>query len=310
MRLLLALWWALALAACGSEDPSAALDSGVEAAADAVDDLEPETSFDADPAADSADADTETADPSPDAGDVDVDVAETLPETTSDRGPVEPDPGTDGAPELPDVGPMPTKTAWGPISGACGALGEALASAEPSFAVSTWDLEVAFDAGLLDEGPAQRFSQPNAGGSSKCSEVMSMQWLIECEGAQIHKLETEITYDVEGALTDYAVLVAEETIGVSVTRAYLGPVTTTYSLGAATELLTKKLQQVNESSANVSAADAWAKQILHVWTLQPTWVPFLEEAWEGLSDDLRADTVVLVTIEAGTDYVVTDSCDD
>jgi len=207
----------------------------------------------------------------------------------------------------------PTHTVWGPISGAaCGGLDAALTSPEPSFYTSTWEIDVtAFDPQLLDTGPAFRFSQPNAGGSSKCSEVMSMQWLISCEGAEYYQIETGIHYTTTtGSITDYELIIGGHKIGVSVTRAYLGPTVTDYTVAAATTLLTKKLEGVIESTANVAPDDAWVKQILHVWTLRPDWVPILEEAWDALSADLKSDTIVLVTVEANTTYIVTDTCDD
>ncbi len=214
---------------------------------------------------------------------------------------------TDAPPDAPPGAP------WGPISGAaCGGLTAALESPQPSFHTTTWDIQVdAFDPALLvSPGPKQRFEEPNAGGSSKCSEIFSMTWLIACEGAQFYKLETEISYDVSGAITDFEVIIGGDKIGVSVTRAYLGPFNMSYTADDADTLLTNKLSGVNESTANVSANDAWTKQILHIWTLQPEWVPILESAWQGLEASLKSDTVVLVTVEAGSEFVVTDACDD
>lgn len=213
---------------------------------------------------------------------------------------------------LADVTPGETETAWGTILGtSCGGLESEIASSAPSFLTSTWEIDVAtFDPELLDTGPAFRFSQPNAGGSSKCSEVMSLQWIIACEDAALYKIETEISYDAAGSITDYEVLIGGEKVGVSVTRAYLGPTVTAYDTAKATTLLEKKLEGINESSANVSAEDAWVKQILYVWTLRADWVPILEEAWGALSADLKADTIILVAVESGTEYIVKDTCDD
>ncbi len=211
-----------------------------------------------------------------------------------------------------DVNPGEKATVWGTILGtSCGGLEAEIASPAPSFLTSTWEIDVAtFDPDLLDTGPAYRFSQPNAGGSSKCSEVMSLQWIIACEDADLYKIETAISYDTVGSITDYEVLIGGDKVGVSVTRAYLGPTVTEYDTAKATTLLEKKLAGINESSANVSAEDAWVKQILYVWTLRADWVPLLEEAWDALSADLKADTIVLVAVESGTEYIVKDTCDD
>jgi len=208
--------------------------------------------------------------------------------------------------------PGERETEWGTILGtSCGAVVDELDEATPSFLTSTYEIDVAeFDTDLLATGPAYRFDQPNAGGSSKCSEVMSLQWLVECEGAELYKIETAIDYDVEGAITDYEVEIDGQKVGVSVTRAYLGPVVTDYDTDKATTLLEKKLEGVNESTANVSEEDRWVKQILYIWTLHEDWVPILEQAWDALSADLKADTIIVVTVESGTDYIVTDTCDD
>ena len=78
----------------------------------------------------------------------------------------------------------------------------------------------------------------------------------------------------------------------------------------AIELLEKKLDGINESSANVADIDAWEKQVLHVWTLQPEWVETVLSAWEVLAPEYLANTVVLVTLEAGSTFVTTNACDD
>ena len=215
------------------------------------------------------------------------------------------------APDLsapPDVAPG---GAFGPIDGACGTVTAELASATPTFLETTWHLTPAtLDPATLRPGAKARFDGENAGGSSKCSEVMSVQLLYECEGATLWKREIDVVYDAEGSITDWVADFAGTHVGVSVTRAYKGPQGKTFTAEDATTLLTKKLAGINESTANVSAADAWVKQILHVWTLQPEWVPVLRSAWEGLDATLRADTVILVTVEDGAGWIVTDSCDD
>jgi len=52
---------------------------------------------------------------------------------------------------------------------------------------------------------------------------------------------------------------------VSVTRAVHFPFGEPYTLDEATTLLTRKLSEILESTANVSAEDAWVKQILYVY---------------------------------------------
>ena len=205
-----------------------------------------------------------------------------------------------------------TATAWGVISGACGETAAALQSSGPDFLSSTYTFEdvARFEPGSLGAKPLTRYEDENAGGSSRCTEVMSMQFLIDCEGAEVLKTETEMVYDLEGKLADYLVDLGGVRVGVSVTRAYKGPVVDVYTLDDATELLEKKLSGIVEAQENVSEADSWERSMVHVWTLHPEWALIVEETWEALDSALKADHVVLVTVEQGSDYIVTDACHD
>ena len=202
-------------------------------------------------------------------------------------------------------------TPWGPISGACGVLAGELASPQPSFYVNTWNFNVdgPFDPKPLRAGAQARYSGPNAGGSSKCSETMSMQLLYECEGATTLKTETEISYSTQGTITDWLASFGGQKIGVSVTRAYKGPTIQTYTEIDAQVLLQKKLAGALESTANVAAADKWQKQIVHIWTLHAEWVPTLQTAWQNLDAATKANTIVLVTVEAGSSDITADTCE-
>lgn len=309
----------------GAETHDATTDSVVDVRETDVSGAEVDTAPDAvtiDTAADAEIIDTapdaEVLDAAPDAEVLDTaphaEVADTAPDVVvadTDVFTADTLPGDDEGPDV-DAAPGPLETPWGPIEGeACGTLTQALDAPTPSFHVTTWTFEAeTFDPTPLAPGPQQRFEGPNAGGSSKCSEVMSMTWLIECEGAAFYKTETQIIYDVAGSITDYEMIVDGDKIGVSVTRAYLGPFDMTYTEADATTLLTGKLEGVNESTLNVSDGDAWTKQILHIWTLQPTWVPILKTVWDGLDPALKADTVLLVTVESGSDYIVANDCED
>ena len=136
-----------------------------------------------------------------------------------------------------------------------------------------------------------------------------MQLLAECAGAKVFKTETEIRYRKKGSITDWEAMIDGKKVGVSVTRAYKGPMNMQYTAQDADTLLKKKLAGINESTQNVRPADKWVKQVLHVWTVQPTWVPLLEDAWKALDAKLKADTVVLITVEKNSEFVVADTCD-
>lgn len=202
----------------------------------------------------------------------------------------------------------PVTATFGTISGACGTLGEAFTSPEPSFHSNVYDFDAAFDPAALRSLAKKRLDGNNNGGSSKCSETMSIQTLYDCEGLVGLKTELEITWDVVGQTTDWLGEVDGVKVGVSVSRAYQGPNDQTYTVDDAVTLLTKKLGGINESTTNVNAADAWDKQVLHLWTLQPSWVAILEEGWNTLPSELRADTIIVVTVEQGSTAITTDDC--
>ncbi len=203
-------------------------------------------------------------------------------------------------------------TSWGSITGACGSIHIAIKETSASVLQTTYtfnDTEK-FDAESLTGKPKKRYDEPNAGGSSKCTEVMSMQLLIDCEQATITKLETEITYDTEGKIADYLIDIDGIKTGVSVTRAYKGPMIDVYTMEDATSLLEKKLAGIAEARQNVSTQDAWSKSLVHIWTLHAEWADTVTEAWNNLDDVTKGTTLVLVTVEEGSSYIVTDNCDD
>ncbi len=320
---------ALTISACGDEGPSATPADAADAAADTAPDGQgdassdsedpdtvPDTAPDPDTATDTAtDTASDTA-PDPDTAtdpDTAADTA-TDPDTATDTAmDTTPDTATDTALDpdtAPDTGPPEPPTAFGTITGACGALAAELDNPDPSFHLNLFHFDGdPFDPADLDPDAFVLFDGPNAGGSSKCSETFSMEVLDACEAADLYKTETEITYTAQGSITDYAVWMAGERVGVSVSRAYKGPILV-YTVEDATTLLTKKLEGVNESSANVSDDDVWVKQILHIWTLNAEWAVLVEQAWDELDPALKADTIVLMSVELGSDFVTTDSCDD
>jgi hypothetical protein len=205
-----------------------------------------------------------------------------------------------------------TETAWGLITGACGEVAAAVQAGDAGVWQTTYTFDDAesFDAEGLSGQTLKRYEEPNAGGSSRCTEVMSMQLLMDCEGASVLKTETEMVYDTEGKIADYLAEVGGVTTGVSVTRAYKGPAIDVYTLEDATDLLEKKLDGIQQARTNVSAADAWDASLVHVWTLHPAWAETVVTAWEALDAALKADIVIVITVEVGSDYIVTDSCDD
>jgi hypothetical protein len=196
---------------------------------------------------------------------------------------------------------------FGAISGACGVLDdEDWGSAAPGFFVNHIDFADDpyddADYAFLSPGGQKIFADGNAGGSSIHSEIFAYEVLLRCELAELMKTETEILYlDAGGKITDLLVFLDERRVGVSVTRAVGWPKDDPYTEEKASELLEKKLQGVLDSTSNVDAEDAWARQILHILAYGDEHAASLEAAWQGLDDALRADTFVIVTVTDGDD---------
>lgn len=155
---------------------------------------------------------------------------------------------------------------------------------------------------LLGADACRMLNDPNAGGASRISEALSIEVLSRAFGFSLKQTEMEINYwPPHGSITDFSVTVeGGTTVGVSVTRAVSAP-GKAFTVEQATALLTKKLGGVLQSTAN--ACGEWAKQILHIWCPDARAVEKLEEAYDAVSEALRADTVVLVSLCDGLDVL-------
>lgn len=212
-----------------------------------------------------------------------------------------PDAAPDGAPDAP-----PAPAGFGELSGMCGVLAAMqLDGPTPELFRDTITFARAFvdptDRPLLTAGGRRLIETPNAGGSSALSEVFAFEVLARCEDATLVKTETEIVYDTTGKITDLSISIADRKLGVSVTRAVAFPFGDPYTLPAATQLLTRKLQDIQASTANVSAEDRWTKQLLAVIAWDAQAADVIAEAWAAADAPTRADTVVIVTVTEGDD---------
>ncbi|XP_012942786.1 AAC-rich mRNA clone AAC4 protein [Aplysia californica] len=102
-----------------------------------------------------------------------------------------------------------------------------------------------------------------------------------------------------GSITDYVCQMCHVTVGVSVTRAmkFYGE----YTLDDALRLLNKKLKGVIQSTRN--SLEPWSKQILHVWSTSSHVTNILTQAYEHIDQDIKANTVVMVTTAADAHYI-------
>ncbi len=267
--------------------------SGSDASADTSNEADA-GSGDTGSGADTVEATDTPTDSGSGSGDATVEDTNVDPDSSADA-----DPDGSGAPLLPLPG-------FGTITGACGVLDDELLSPDPSvivdaidFGTDPWDNPA--DLGLLTSGGQEMVADGNAGGSSLESEIFSLEVLTRCEGATLVKTETEVVYDVSGSITDILVEIDGMKVGVSVTRAVGFPRDAVYSEATASALLTRKLTDIQESSAHVSAGDRWVKQILHVIAYADQHVAAMQAAYAALDPSVKADTILWVTRSDGDD---------
>jgi hypothetical protein len=195
------------------------------------------------------------------------------------------------------------------MSGMCGVLNAPeLTGANALFVRDTMTFSRRYndpaDRGLLTPGGRTIVETPNAGGSSIFSEVFAFEQLAACEVAGLLKTETQIVYDAQGSITDILVEVDGLKIGVSVVRAVQFPFGQPYTVASAMPLITRKLEDIQESTMNVSAGDRWVKQILAVLAYDDQHVDIVEQVWNALDPSVRADTIVVATSTAGDDMFI------
>lgn len=191
-------------------------------------------------------------------------------------------------------------------SGACGVVKTQIGAPTPSLETNL----LVFVAGeeytrsALSLGGQAIYDAPNAGGSSKESEVMSFEVLHVCEGAVLLKTETDIKYQPpdagSNAITDMLVSIDGKKVGVSVTRIY--------TPGGMSDMQVKttvegKLADVKRSSERVLPEDKWVKQILHVFSPNKAATDALGRVWPTIPADTKADTITLVTETKGGGFL-------
>jgi hypothetical protein len=224
--------------------------------------------------------------------------------------PAAPDAATGGDDAAPPIdAPIDAPALFGTLGGMCGVLAEMqLTEATPELFRDTFTFAREFvdpaDRPLLTPGGRRLLEVPNAGGSSQLSEAFAFEELARCETAGLLKTETEIIYDTQGKITDLEVTIAGHKIGVSVTRAFAFPLGTPYTVEQATTLITRKLQDILASSANVSAEDRWDKQILAIMAYDDQAADVVAQVWAGIDASIRADTLVVISVTEGADTFI------
>lgn len=297
------------LVACSSDSSAKTENAGSGAdAADgqgAADGSGSGASADTSTEADAGSGDTGTSEDTAESADTATDSGSGSGDATVEDTSVEPDSSADAEPDGSGA-PLLPLPGFGTITGSCGVIDEQLLSPDPSvivnaidFGTDPWDNPA--DLGLLTSGGQEMVADGNAGGSSLESEIFSLEVLTRCEGATLVKTETEVVYDVSGSITDILVEIDGMKVGVSVTRAVGFPRDAAYTEATATALLTRKLTDIQESTANVSAGDRWVKQILHVIAYADQHVAAMQAAYAALDPSVKADTILWVTRSDGDD---------
>jgi len=195
----------------------------------------------------------------------------------------------------------------GEITGDCGVLNQAqLSGGDTSHFANALDFGVMpFDYRQLSGGAKKVHDDGNLGGSSLYSEIFAYEILYRCELANLLKTEGEIAYqEASVKKTDLLVTIDVIPIGVSVTRAVGFPKDAPYTVEQARDLLEDKLTDIQLSSANVSAADAWSKQILLILAYAAAHASALQQAFGQVDAATKADTVVWVTVTDGEDAFI------
>ncbi len=224
-------------------------------------------------------------------------VADAAPGPTADAD-VADDGGVDAAEDPQDI--------LGTLSGSCGVLGPMLHATAPSLVDNglTFVAGEHYAADTLSADGQKMYAQPNAGGTSVESEVMSLEVLHYCEDASLLATETQVRYSADagsGSITDILVSIGGERYGVSVTRAYKpSPGMTDDQVK---ELLETKLRGIQSSTARVDARDRWVKQILHVFVIGQAGVEGVKRVWPTIADADKVDTIVLVTATTGGGFI-------
>jgi hypothetical protein len=221
-------------------------------------------------------------------------------------------PARPDAPPVIDAGGVPL-AGFGTIAGDCGVIDDAeLDGVTPLWFAGELTFARRYDdpadRGALTAGGLEVILDGNAGGSSVYSEVFAFEWLARCELATLIKTETEIIYtDPMSKRADLLVELDGRKVGVSVTRAVTFPFGDPYTLAAATDLIERKLDDIQLATAAASPGDAWSEQMLSILAYDQQHADVAMQAWSMLDAQTRDDTLVIVTVTSGDDlFIYTD----
>lgn len=176
----------------------------------------------------------------------------------------------------------------------------------PFLMINEFESKSSFTEYAFSKGALSILHEPNAGGNSVESEVLSFEVLKRCFGARLHKTEMELAYFPYGSKkTDYSILLDGHRVGVSVTRAMHFYDPRLFTVQDAKHLLKKKLDGIIWSTRNILGRDKWKRQILHVWVQSKGVAKKVKAAYRTMKSDLRINTIVVVTVAQNADFIFT-----
>jgi hypothetical protein len=200
----------------------------------------------------------------------------------------------------------------GDATGECGKL-------KSFVTTSTWTLievPIAFtssdkyERARLSPGGVRVFDAPNAGGSSKESEVMTFEILHHCDGASLVKTETEIKYGPApdggaATITDMTVTIGGTRLGVNPKRVFK-PEPLTMTDTEVRDQLVKNFESIKASTARVLPEDGWTKQVLHLWVPNATYYDAVKRVLPMIDDATKGNTIILLTRSTGGGFLYCD----
>ena len=137
---------------------------------------------------------------------------------------------------------------------------------------------------------------------------MSFGILHHCDGAKLLKTETQIVYGPppdggQASITDLLVEIGGKKVGVNPLRVYKPSNQPQPTEAEIKTSLERKLENIKASTARVTPADKWVKQVMHVMTATQANADAVARIVPTIGADTRADTIILLTRSVGGGFL-------
>ena len=196
-------------------------------------------------------------------------------------------------------------TELGTVAGACHQIDlAAIQSPAPNMIQNSIDLgPLGFAVSALSESGKEVYTEA-LGGSSAAVQALSYELLSSCESGLLVKTSDQIAYDTPSPRIDYTIAIAGEVLAVSVIRAFAYPDDSKYTQQTAAGGISKKLTDLQLSTAGVSTKDRWQKGIVHVIARSAETATTALAAYAALDVQITRDAVFVVTVTDGVDDAI------